>query len=80
MIATPQEFSFRIEKDDDVGLYFQFTYLGSSDYDDVWDDLEDIINSNLESSLCRIEESSYEPQHDDLNYISEQLRRLRFKG
>jgi hypothetical protein len=76
-MSKPQDFSFSIERDDDIGTYFQFYYHGSDDYEDVWDDLEDIIEDNLPNLLDRVGESSYEHLYGIDTPISK-LKRLGF--
>jgi len=76
-MEQPKDFSFSVESDPEVGSYIQFTYLGHSEYEDVWDDLCDIIHSSS-VDLYRLEESSYECSGDCSDSVCDELRKLGF--
>lgn len=76
-MAKPQDFSFSIEQDDEIGTYFQFYYNDGDEYAGVWEDLEEIIDNNMPNLLDRIEENSYEPSYN-INTPIVMLKRLGF--
>ena len=76
-MVTPKDFSFSVEKDDEVGTYIQFYYNGTDEDNSTWSELEEIIDDNMPNLLDRIEESSYEPSHN-INTPIIMLKRLGF--
>jgi len=58
-MTKPQDFSFNFDHDSFVGSYVFFTYVKHNSSEDIWDDLEQIIQDNF-PGLYRLEESSYE--------------------
>ena len=76
-MSKPQDFSFKIVRDEEVGLYIQFYYLSNNYSEDVWDDLEEIISDEI-PLLARLEESSYETDEGMLREMTHQLCSLGF--
>jgi len=57
-MINPKDFNFSIVSDPDIGSYIQFTYTGSNYSEDIWDELEEYMETEFD--VCRLEESTYE--------------------